>query len=360
MRTIGYMAIKYYKNLDGLRGVAILMVMFGHFFMTMHSNFYLLESLLRKISILGQLGVTLFFVLSGFLITRILLETKDQKYFFKNFYIRRVLRIFPLYYSFFIIYYLVRPLIFNQSFSNFSEQLPYYLYLQNFAITFNWNAIGPMHFWSLAIEEHFYLFWPLIIFLFNKKHITQIIFAIIILSILLRYYFIENNIDVYYFTFTRMDSLAIGSLIAIIEKGGFKINFDYKQYLLFFSGFSVLTFILWIYLGGDADKSLQIIKYTLFSITFFSFLGLLISLKDNNKMNVLLRNSFLTLTGKISYGLYVYHLFAFEMMNYFYRSNLWYINFVISFSTSYLLAYASFNLFESKFLKLKKHFANEI
>ncbi len=151
------MKLIYYKNLDGIRAIAALMVMFFHFFASIKINTPTL-SVLLKLSIFGQTGVTLFFVLSGFLITRILISTKHNTDYFKNFYLRRTLRIFPLYYLFLLIYYYIYPLIFNTGFTPIKDQLYFYAYIQNFAETFHWTANGPNHFWSLAVEEHFYLF----------------------------------------------------------------------------------------------------------------------------------------------------------------------------------------------------------
>jgi len=100
--------LQHFSELDGIRAIAALMVMFFHFFQHLEtSNSILL--LVKKASIFGQTGVSLFFVLSGFLITRILINTKDTPNFFYNFYLRRTVRIFPLYYLFLIIYFLLFP-----------------------------------------------------------------------------------------------------------------------------------------------------------------------------------------------------------------------------------------------------------
>jgi peptidoglycan/LPS O-acetylase OafA/YrhL len=210
------MKLKYYKNLDGVRAIAALMVMVFHFFQHVEPSTKLLN-ILTKVSVFGQTGVTLFFVLSGFLITRILLDTKETTGYFKNFYLRRALRIFPLYYLFLAITYYVVPLIVNTPFGSFNQQIFYFTYLQNFAITFNWDSVGPVHFWSLAVEEHFYLFWPVVVYLFSTKNLSRVIIGIIIGALLLRIFMLNNGYGVFYFTFTRFDSLAIGALLAIAE-----------------------------------------------------------------------------------------------------------------------------------------------
>ncbi len=176
------MKIKYYKELDGVRGIAALMIMTFHFFQPIIPNTTTLIYINKFIKF-GQTGVSLFFVLSGFLITRILLSTKEKSGYFLTFYIRRALRIFPLYYGFLIIYYfLINPYLYNASNLSFSTQFYYWFYLQNIADTFGWAANGPFHFWSLAVEEHFYLFWPLLVYYLNDKKIIIATICIIIIA----------------------------------------------------------------------------------------------------------------------------------------------------------------------------------
>ena len=115
------MKLKHFKELDGVRAIAALMVMFFHFFQNLDTQNVILISV-KKYAIFGQTGVSLFFVLSGFLITRILLNTKHSESYFKNFYIRRALRIFPLYYLFLIIFYFLIPFFENSAIISFNQQ----------------------------------------------------------------------------------------------------------------------------------------------------------------------------------------------------------------------------------------------
>ena len=208
--------LKYYQNLDGVRAIAALMVIVFHFFRETTPNTQLLY-IVKEISYFGQTGVTLFFVLSGFLITRILIYTKGTEGYFKNFYLRRTLRIFPLYYLFLLLWYYVAPIFIEMESSSFNQQIYYFSYLQNFARTFDWNVIGPNHFWSLAVEEHFYLFWPFIIFFFSRKNLVRITFGIILFAMVLRAFMLGDGYSVFIFTFTRFDTLAIGALLAVLE-----------------------------------------------------------------------------------------------------------------------------------------------
>lgn len=215
------MNITYHKNLDGVRAIAALMVMVFHLSAVVPDTTPLAGVL--KLSVSAHMGVTLFFVLSGFLITRILISTRDDTHFFKNFYLRRSLRIFPLYYLFLLIFYFAIPVVTDSPFTPVKEQLIFYTYFQDFAMTFDWKANGPGHYWSLAVEEHFYLFWPLIVYYCNNKSLYKVIAGIVAVAFALRIVLIMGGYPVYYFTFTRFDSLAMGALLALMEtKQAFK------------------------------------------------------------------------------------------------------------------------------------------
>src|ERR1035437_8616931 len=130
------MTLKNYKELDGIRAIAALLVMMLHFFGDEPMGGNKILDVVKVLARFGQTGVTLFFVLSGFLITRILLATKNNNNYFKTFFIRRALRILPLYYLYLIIVFCIIPL-FTNDFIPFKENWYYWVYLQNFAITFN-------------------------------------------------------------------------------------------------------------------------------------------------------------------------------------------------------------------------------
>src|SRR5580700_6952106 len=153
--------------LDGIRGVAILLVLFYHLFR--YDN-----SLLGRLSHHGWLGVELFFVLSGFLITGILYDSRGEVHYFRNFYGRRVLRIFPLYYGFLAVAALLAPLLIKAQLQGIHTYIHYqvwwWLYAANILESIKgWICAAFDPFWSLAIEEHFYLIWPLLIALAPKR-----------------------------------------------------------------------------------------------------------------------------------------------------------------------------------------------
>ncbi len=353
------MKIKYYNELDGVRGIAAFMVMLLHF------SYFIKDprvfKLISSFSFLGEFGVTLFFVLSGFLITRILLSSKENNNYFSNFYIRRALRIFPLYYLFLILMYLVYPIISSVAFVPFGQQICYWIYLQNFAISFKWQEIGPGHFWSLAVEEHFYFFWPILVFYLAKTNIRKSVYAICILAFLLRVVLSSKGIDVYYNTFTRIDSLAMGALLAIIELEN-KMNVGIKKQFL--SGFFIsliVTLVLGYLTSGERNIAMQSIKYVLINAVCYTFIGYIISAGADNFLSKILKTGPFKYTGKISYGLYIYHPFCFDFLAAHFKLYGRYLilDFILSFLFCYLVATASYYLFEIRFLKLKKKFKYE-
>ena len=349
------MNIRYYKELDGVRAIAALMVMFFHFCggIVTNNSFLLL---IKKVSIFGQTGVSLFFVLSGFLITRLLLNSKTQKKYFFNFYIKRVLRIFPLYYFFLLVFYFVLPLVLKTPLIEFKYQYFYWIYLQNFAMTFNWFSNGPSHFWSLAVEEHFYFFWPFIIYFFCIKKIIVVIFLVIILSILTRVILIKYNYDVFYFTFSRMDELALGALLAVAEIKHLLTNKNSKVFLLLFVIVLIPTLLIWILNNASGNNTLQVFKFILLATSFFSLIGYVITVKESSILKKLLCLKPILYTGKISYGLYVYHPLCFFLFNKYISSNSFILNLVGSFLLSYLTSSLSYYFIELRFLNLKKYF----
>ena len=213
---------QYYPALDGLRGLAILLVVIYH-------NFGFID-----VFFFGWLGVDLFFVLSGFLITEILLNTLNEKNYLRNFYVRRALRIFPLYYVCLVIFLIIMPRL------NTNLDLKYYTdnqvwiwtYLQNWLYIFkNPDQTNTLnHLWSLAVEEQFYLLWPLAILVLRKPKLLLLSISILLLAVLgLRLWVWNNHIaDLAYFnlyTFTRIDGICIGCMVALL----LRINKDFLQ-----------------------------------------------------------------------------------------------------------------------------------
>lgn len=347
----------YYKELDGIRAIAALMVMFYHFFQHLSSDNFVFN-VFKKISIIGQTGVSLFFVLSGFLITRILLFNKTSDKYFSTFYIRRALRIFPLYYLFLILFYYVAPLIVDLPKSSFSTQFYYWIYLQNFANTFNWLSYGPPHFWSLAVEEHFYLFWPLIIYYLDNKKVVFTILLLLVVALLTRIYLNSQSLEVFYFTFSRIDELVFGALLALMELNNLFLSKYAKRYFILFIISSIPTILLWVLFSGATNSVVQVIKFPLMAINYFALVAYVISISKQSIVTKILTTRFFTFTGKISYGLYVYHPLCFMILTFKFHTGNYFINFLTAFIATYLIASISYYTFESKFLKFKSRFSS--
>ena len=344
------MKIKYYKSLDGVRGLAAVMVVIFHFFQYFVGNEGIMGSF-KKLSMLGQTGVDLFFVLSGFLITRILIYSKDKENYFSSFYWKRTLRIFPLYYFFLILYYYIAPYAEIVEFSNFKNQIYHFTFLQNIGLTFDWNIFGPNHYWSLAVEEHFYLFWPLIVFGCGKKALARIVGAIIIIAFLLRMWMLSENIGVFYFTFTRFDGLAFGALLAIRENSLTEKNRQFFIKLLVASAIPI--FVLFALSAGKENMLFQTSKFLLLSAFYFALIGFVLCINQQHFVSKFFNGGFLQYTGKISYGLYVYHPLIILLVSHYLSTGYLILDFIILVALSYFVSAISFKYFESFFLKFK-------
>src|SRR5271169_5821010 len=204
-------------QLDAVRGLAILVVLLHN------SPFRFPSAPLRFLVGCGWMGVDLFFVLSGFLITGILLDTKPSKDYFRNFYARRCLRIWPLYYSVLLFMFVIVPLVRPQDAAGiFHKSSPWWSYLfffQNFLVAFPTSSVGPLGVsWSLAVEELFYLVWPLFVRYFSNSRPQRVAWAILLFSPVLRLYFSWHNWQIYSNPFCRLDGMMAGALLALLVR----------------------------------------------------------------------------------------------------------------------------------------------
>lgn len=325
----------------------------------------------------GWLGVDLFFVLSGFLITDILLRTVNLPGYFKNFYAKRVLRIFPLYYLSLIIFFGVLPHI-----KNFPLDLSFYIdhqwwfwtYLQNwFLIFYDVGNTTPaiQHYWSLAVEEQYYIVWPFVIFLVRSPKILLAIAGLLLLGVIgIRLYMWTIQIkDLNYFglyTYTRIDGICVGSMLAILQ---FMRSPFIKKY---FTGLVLLlaamNFVFY-FINKQYHFTypyLAIVGYTTFAMLFAMIVHEVIQ-GDNKFFTFLLNIKPLRFFGKISYGLYVFHwpvyLILYDWMDEKVRSvlplsenNMAVIVSILLSAIGVLISIISFYTFERYFLNKKKGF----
>jgi peptidoglycan/LPS O-acetylase OafA/YrhL len=167
----------------------------------------------------GRLGVALFFVLSGFLITGILLDTRQSAGYFRAFYVRRVLRIFPLYFAYlFLVFVVARGIwVLASGDDPWKTVNPwwYLAYLQSLPAAHASGDLFLNHLWSLAIEEQFYLVWPAVVWLLPRKWLARLSVALVVLALALRWGLPWNGESVYRFPLCRLDGLALGALVAI-------------------------------------------------------------------------------------------------------------------------------------------------
>jgi peptidoglycan/LPS O-acetylase OafA/YrhL len=343
--------------LDGIRAMAALMVMVFHF-VGHHGE----SARLVQASVIGQTGVDLFFVLSGFLITRILLLSKASPHFFSAFYARRALRIFPLYYAFLVVYFFVLPFLFKENISPFSTQVWSWFYLQNVPATFiGLKSSGPSHFWSLAVEEHFYFVWPLMVFLLSRRQFKGLLVATLLIPPLLRLVFITHGVGVFYFTLTRMDSIGYGAVLAVLfTEEAFRKRGVILLVRCLLVGLPILLIPAFARLSGSQQTWLQVAKLSLIPAFYFALLGFCIMDPASKWLARFFSAPLLRWLGTISYGLYVFHPTCADLVQRWLKPSSALVNLAACFGLTILIAYLSFRFFESPITRLKERFGYDI
>lgn len=208
--------------LDGVRGLAVLIIIFHNIGWIAGASRQFVIKLFTAITATGWIGVSLFFALSGLLITGILLDSRGHEGFFRSFYIRRTLRIFPLYYAFVgATVFIAAPLAWSPEWAADvrTDQWPYWLYVSNWTQSFKIDVYGLTHLWSLAVEEQFYLVWPLLAYWLGRRGLARLAIAMIVAGPFIRYGLIAAGLPInstYFFTIARWDALAAGALLAAL------------------------------------------------------------------------------------------------------------------------------------------------
>lgn len=308
---------RHLPRLDGLRGVAIGLVMLHHF--TIYGGMRPGVGLDRLYYALGQSawwGVDLFFVLSGFLITGILIDAKGGSDYFRNFYARRALRIFPLYYGTLAAVFWAAPLVSAASGAWEQEvraQGWYWTYLVNLRTAHQgWPAfLGLGHFWSLAVEEQFYLFWPVVVLLCTRRALPWLCCVLMAASLLLRIGLAvtDRHVAAYVLMPARMDALAAGALLASAAREPLwwrEVRRWAQRVGVAAAGCLVGLFLMDGVL--DAERTgVQTIGFTLTAAVSAALLVRAIDSDESALVGRALASRTLRALGRYSYGLYIFH-----------------------------------------------------
>lgn len=371
--------------LDGLRGVAVLLVVLAHFYRRelLPEADYWTRATMGRIFGAGWMGVELFFVLSGFLITGILLDHKNKSGSLLSFYARRCLRIFPLYFLSLSVIFLILPhiVVFDEGARRIADQQAWlWTYLANLpGIPWVWddsNLFLLGHFWSLFVEEHFYLFWPLILYLLSGRRLGIACGALVVISIICRVAGIvlgdSTPVILQWQTLGKLDGLAIGAGLAVAVRNnrwkGILFETRWLQWTLLFGVAFCIALACWPR-SFDIPKAFHFLgglNVTFVALTFGALLLWALAPGRRLGQNVL-RHPFLTRLGMYSYGLYVIHgilrpSLAWTYDHYFGFLFDWapvlnaLIHIVTATAISLLLAALSFHCFEAQFLNLKRFF----
>lgn len=347
--------------LDGLRGIAVLVVIISRFQAYPLNADGWLEKLWVGLVSLGYLGVDLFFVLSGFLITGILLKHRTSEHRFSAFYMRRALRILPLYYGLCALVLIALPLI-GRGPEDSGQPVFNLLFLQNFKGLVDASEhlfLGPT--WSLAIEEQFYLVWPFVIWMLGSRRAFYAIVGILAASVLSRagMYLSGVNVEhIYLWTFSRLDGITLGSILAIARSE----PEHYRGLLQFFRRQTPVTLTL-----GLSIAAVSILTATHHHIAFepgmmlagfllmcMALTGLVLKAIENERFAKAISGAPLRSCGRYSYAMYLIHTPVIITLNE--VSSMRPLNIVVGLIVTYILGALSWWLFESRILSLGRFF----
>jgi peptidoglycan/LPS O-acetylase OafA/YrhL len=361
----------YFPNLNGLRFIAAFLVIIHHLeqlkSISKIENYW---DAIPFIGIIGKLGVILFFVLSGFLITYLLLaeENSFKKISIKEFYMRRILRIWPLYFLIITLAFVVLPNIELFTLPGYSKDviysnlawklILYAIFFPNLVLSLLGTVPYASHTWSIGTEEQFYLVWPVIL-KYIKKHRILLMVGIIISYLAIKFFLLtsfgnyipySNVIRAFWNSFP-IDCMAIGGLYSILlfQKSKY-LKYIIRNDLFYFSICLMTLFMI---------KGIYIpyIHYEFYSV----FFGLIIiNFAVNKKIKISLENTILNYLGNISYGIYMYHPIGIVLTLYISLSFDIHTNWLIyplSLILTITMAGLSYKYFESFFLKFKVRFS---
>ncbi len=345
----------YFRGLNVLRFIAAFAVLIFHSSQWYHYKFDTpFKMFLHNLPV----AVDFFFILSGFLIIYLLLVEKDstKTINLKNFYIRRFLRILPLYYLIILIAYFFLQT--NHDVVNWHKFL--YFWGNFWMISKNaWtlSALNPL--WSISIEEHFYLIIPFLVMVIPTKYLRYLFGLIILWAFGFRIYATltvpDNWMTIYMHTFSQMDLLAIGGLLALYHfRKPIKFNAPVTLYLLLLIGFIILMTLV-----DSKDYSnlyFASVKKYLFTIPLL-FLLVFFIFNTNPTFDTFKNNKWMNYLGKISYGIYLYNAFIIDLLDRIPWLKAHYpVKLLLDISITLIISIISYEIFEKQFLKLKNKF----
>lgn len=353
--------------LDGVRGLAILSVTVYRLCKELDPDSNPLFAWIRSVAPMGERGVDLFFVLSGFLITGILLRSRTKPNYFRNFIIRRSLRIFPLYFLSLFLGLLILPQFIHSEALELARSNQTYLWTYTSNLKMSWDnqwCFGAFdHFWSLCVEEHFYFVWPAIVLLLSNRRLAAFCIGLFFLTGCVRTIAASEtgwDVAVSVATFFRADSLSIGALAAILLSS--PINKIQLRKVSLVAMFALLPLLLAIAVSG---RRLLEIPNSLCPAFFAAGLMVVLLSKPNSLIVRCFESIWLRTLGKYSYGMYVVQLPLVSLLPLKLASQYLPENILVSgvvyfgmmFTMILLAAIASYHLFERHFLSWKSRFS---
>jgi peptidoglycan/LPS O-acetylase OafA/YrhL len=364
---------RHIPALDGLRALAILLVIPHNTYLFGAIHGWLIP--FAWLANAGWVGVQLFFVLSGFLITRNLLDSRGSQNYYSAFFGRRILRIFPLYFLVLIFFLLLLPHLVPLSagmLGSYSNQLWYWLFLSNWTEPYGHEVGWFPHFWSLAVEEQFYFIWPTVIALTPNRRLIPVCTALMVLALVIRIVLLKAGTPpeaVYMFTVCRMDALACGALVAVLVgmPGLLSVVRRHATALLVAALVVMLAGVPLTDSYSDLNpgsltegQTMLVLGMATVVLVMAAGSGSLIA----GGLDAVLRLAPLRSVGKVSYAMYIFHLpIADAIVHPLLLPSLkqlgegfpvWYG--LANMVCSYLLALVSWHLFEKHFLRAKRYF----
>jgi len=366
----------YFPNLNGLRFIAAFMVIIHHLEQVLsvfgHDNYWNNSIILS----IGGLGVELFFVLSGFLITYLLLteERNTKQISITDFYIRRILRIWPLYYLIVILAFFIFPNFKQFQLPVYSEQLVahywkvlvlFILFLPNIALS-GYGLVVPYasQAWSVGVEEQFYLIWPVLMKVFKNKLV--VLLSVVLFYLIMKYFgfrfithflFWNEWLELFrsFWSSFKIDCMAIGGIFSYLLFSKHKIlNVLFHKYVF------ATSLVMVLYLISFSVR-IPYIEQEVYAI----FFGVIIlNLANNRNSGLVLENKVFNYLGKISYGLYMYHViaivFCIQLFKYLGILNYHIVLILSCLLVTIILASLSYKFVEKRFISLKTKYSKVI